>query len=296
MSIDRSAAKMVKSAVVLAMACAVIGSAGRVYALCVFDTTPNLTYLQFGQSPWTSFCNHTISGTGSGGCTATVPANSGPINWSSGNCLTIGSGVTLDLGGITINCDTTNCGAALANTASGSGSAAVSIENGTITGCWNTGIVASAGSNVTVSEMTLDRTSTAGSPCAAGLNAGLHSIRGDIDRVSVSGWLSGIFVYPGKDVNDSSIYNNYVGIDNVGANSSGNDFVNLDLHSNGYAFKNVTAGTYKPTVKSTSIADDSGACNCIDSSLSCVSITSCVDFGSSTSKGDTSFVEGVLFP
>jgi hypothetical protein len=295
--------RVTMQALVLTVVCTILGSASYAHAgTCQFDTIPNLTFVTYGTSPWTTFCNHTISGSGSGGCTATVPAGSGTINWSSGNCLTIGSGVKLDLNGVIINCDSTNCGAAIANTSSGSSSAAVTIEDGTITGCWSDGVVASGGTNSTVSEMTLDGSSTAGTPpgssgCTRGLNAGLHSIRGTISRVTVAGWLSGIFVYPGEDVDDSSIYGNYVGIDNVGANSSGNDLFNLDLHANGYAFKNVTGGTYKPKVQSSSIADDGGACNCIDSSLSCISnITDCVDFGTSTAKGNTSFVEGQLFP
>jgi hypothetical protein len=293
-----SHAKMVKmQAFVLAAVCAVVVNVKAADAgTCQFDTIPNLTFVQYGTSPWTTFCGHTITGSGSGGCTATVPAGSGPFNVASGDCLTLGSGVDLDLGGNTINCTGTNCGAAIINTNSGSSSAAVKIKNGTVTGCWSDGVVCNGGTNSTVSAMTLDGSPT-GAACTRSLNAGLHSVRGTISRCTVSGWLSGIYLYPGEDVNDCSVYGNYVGIDNVGATSAVSNVYNDDLHANGYAFKNVTGGTYKPKVQSSSIADDGGACNCIDGSLSCINnITDCVNFGTTTTSGDTSFVEGQIFP
>src|SRR6185369_7296876 len=198
---------------VLAVVCAVMMTAQSAHAgLCQFDSIPNLTSVTYGTSPWTTFCGHTISGSGSGGCTATVPSGSGTVgNIGSADCLTLGSGVTLELSDITINCTGTNCGNAIVNTNSGGSSAAVTIKNGNVTGCWTTGLVFTGGSNSTVSGIALDGHTTAGA-CTRGLNAGINGARGTVSRVSITGWLSCILLYPGEDVNDSSMSDCYVGV------------------------------------------------------------------------------------
>ncbi len=106
----------------------------------------------------------------------------------------------------------------------------------------------------------------------------------------------GLFASPGQDVYDSLFFNDFVGIDDLGASSATVTLTNLQFIANGYDIKNVSGGTYKPKVVGSSLQLPAG-CHCLDQTNTCVpNITSCVNFGTSTSKGNTSFVDTTLYP
>jgi hypothetical protein len=130
---------------------------------------------------------------------------------SSGDCLTLGSGVVLDLKGYAIDC-TGSCGTAVLNTSSGGSSAAVQIRNGDITGPWATGIGVTGGTNSAVSEILVD-----------GADTGISNVRGKIDHTVVRNCSTlGIDVYPAEDLESVVLRNNgNTAADGYGARVSG---------------------------------------------------------------------------
>lgn len=148
--------------------------------------------LVHGVSPWTGpVCGTTISGTN---CTAELDAD---VNAASGSCLTLGSGVTLDFNGYTLNC-TGSCTTAVLNTSSGATTAAVKIESGAISGPWATGVSVTGGTNSSVAEMVV-----------AGCDTCISSVRGKIDHTVVRNCPTlGIDLYPGEDLESVVVRNN----------------------------------------------------------------------------------------
>lgn len=147
-----------------------------------------------GVSPgWTGpICGTTISGTN---CTARLDTDGSA---SSGDCITLGSGVTLDLNGFALDCTSGSCGTAILNTNSGSGSAAVVIKNGDITRAWTTGILETGGTNTSVTEIHVEGAAT-----------GIADVRGTIDHTVVRDASTlGIDLYPGEDLNSVVLRNN----------------------------------------------------------------------------------------
>ncbi len=152
---------------------------------------PPLTH---GQSGWMgAVCGTTLSGIN---CTAKLDAD---VSTSSPNdCITLGSGVTFDLDGYTMNCtagSTSACGTAITNTASSSASGAVTIRNGDIVGRWATGILATGGTNSSVDDVVID----------GATSMGISGVRGLIERTVVRNVLgSGVELQPGKDIKTQS--------------------------------------------------------------------------------------------
>lgn len=112
-------------------------------------------------------CSTTLSGEN---CVAELDAT---VNVSSGSCITLEEGVTLDMKGYAFNCTSGACGTAITNTDSGGSSNKTQITNGDITGCWNRGINVTGGTNSTVTEMYID---LAGS--CSGATDGISLVRG----------------------------------------------------------------------------------------------------------------------
>jgi hypothetical protein len=245
--------------------------------------------LTYGTAPWTTFCS-TISGIN---CVATVPG-SPTINVSSGDCITLGAGVTLDLGKSTINCTSTDCTAAVRNTDSGSSSSKVVVKNGTVTGCWRRGLHFESGVNSSVTGTVVNLAPT-GAACtnSASLPTGIFAPRGTTNKVKVFNAFGGVYAFTGKDINDSLISECYIGIDNVGSTPSVG-LTNLLLRNNVNHVKNPSYLAYKPKMQG-SVLEGSVLCDCVDNGENCVNITSCIDFGNG-GTGNTSFVEETLYP
>lgn len=255
---------------------------------CNYFGTPGLVH---GVAPWTgNVCGVTIEGTD---CHARLDTTDGSV--ASGDCITLGKGVTLDLNGRTITCSGTNCGGGVVNASSSGAADKVVIKNGKITGCWQRGVIFSGGTNSSVEDLTVDLTAT-GAACNYGgiLNAGIFTPRGLISRSVVSNAFVGIYAQPGENVTDSLVTECYVGIDNVGASSASVTLTNLQLLANGYNVKNRNPGVYRPHVVNVSLQDPAG-CHCLNASNACVSdINDCLDFG--TSPGNASFVDKTILP
>ena len=95
-------------------------------------------------------CGCTIDGTN---CEVTLTEDA---STASGDCLTLGAGVILDMNGHTISCTDDDCGVGIKNTSSGDGGAKVVIKNGKIEGCFDAGVWATGGTNSTVDGVDVD--------------------------------------------------------------------------------------------------------------------------------------------
>lgn len=232
---------------------------------CVHGTTPcfagNITE---ANCPGGNICGCTIDN--STNCTLTLSANA--TTSAASDCLTIGSGVTFDMNGKSITCTGTNCGKAVHNTASGSGSNKVLVESGTISGCFDAGIYmdASGGSNTNsaVSDMTVDM----GSGCANGngiafsngdfFSIGIFAPHGVVARAIVKNAYIGIYGTTGStntDVEDSILENNVNGMTNAAGSIDNVLFLNNTYHL--WEFK----GSWSPDISGSSFAGV-GTCDC----------------------------------
>lgn len=134
--------------------------------------------------PSSNLCGCTITGTN---CQVKLTADTSTSSTS--DCLTLGSGVTLDMDGHSITCTGTDCGYAIKNTNSGGSSAKVVIKNGFISGCWDVGIGRTGGTNATVDGMYVDL----GRTCSNGISywtgvtksIGLYEMYSDITNTQV---------------------------------------------------------------------------------------------------------------
>ncbi len=227
--------------------------------------------LVHGISPWTgSICGSTISGTS---CTAELDANA---TASSGDCLTLGAGVTLDLNGYTINCNSSDCGNAILNTASSSGTGAVSVTNGDITGCFSGGVAQTGGSNTTVSELKID---LAGS-CTNNTSHGLFYITGLIDHTVVANARgTGVWLMGGKQLKNSIVRDSGTGIYYSYFGSSA-AFDNVLVFGNDVNIQNATPASGIPSMQRSEI-QLAGTCDCKNNTV-CTDISNCVTFTNST--------------
>lgn len=256
---------------------------------CIY-TSP----MTFGTGAWPTLCSSIKTSAGNT-CVANVPSGTTPIgNVSSGDCITLGAGVTLDLGGATLNCTSTSCATGILNTTSAGASSAVSVKNGKVTGCFANGVAFTGGTNSTISGTVVDGATTAGSPCTNALQSCLQTPRGTTSRVRVLDCFVGISLSAGEDMNDSVIENSYVGIYGQ-ATSSISTVNNVQFLGNGYDVMNLSNGTYKIKVLSSSLQDTVG-CPCVDSNTNCITpVTNCMNFGTG-SVGDATFVDDTFYP
>lgn len=239
---------------------------------------PPLTH---GQTGWMgSICGTTLEGTN---CTAKLDTDASA---SSGDCITLGMGVTLDLDGHAIDC-TGSCGSAVLNTNSGGSSNAVTITNGDITGAWTTGINVTNGTNSSVSEILVD-----------GAYIGISKVRGKIDHTVVrnSSYI-GIDLNAGDDLESVVLRNNgntaYQGYGlKLSSTVSSSNFDNV-LFIGNYANVWHSNASGKPQVQRSEV-QDAVTCDCFISnflfSACAASATSCLDFTNATTPnivGDT---------
>lgn len=226
--------------------------------------------LKHGIFPWTgAVCGTTISGTS---CTVELDAN--VTDSSAGNCLTLGSGVALDLKGYSLTCTDSSCGDAITNTASGSGTSAVSITNGSIIGCWTSGISVSGGTNSSVSDLTIDKVGG----CSGG-SYGLFYIAGTIDHVVVKNAADrAVWLTSGKQIKNSIIRDNGIGIW-TSYNSTSNSLDNVLMYNNDVHFQNATP-EYQPSVQRSEFVGAT-TCNCKNNTV-CDADTACFDFMNNT--------------
>lgn len=164
---------------------------------------PPLTH---GQNGWTgAVCGTTLTGTN---CTALLD---GDVQVTSGDCLTIGRGVTFDLNGYKFDCTGASCGSAIINSDSAGSSAAVTIKNGDITGPFEYGIEVTGGTNSSVDELLVD-----------GADTGISGVRGPIsDTVVRNSEIGGIDLYPGADLKNVILRDNGVGTSGWGLKLTG---------------------------------------------------------------------------
>ena len=241
--------------------------------------------------PGGNLCGCVVSGTN---CEMRLTANA---STNSGDCLTLGAGVTLDMNGHSITCGDDNCSSAIVNTASSGAANAVVIENGFISGCWVRGIYVSGGTDSEVTGLDIDLARVGGGACnPGGLTAGILTVRGTVSDVTVANAFSGIYVQPGEDVIDSLVRDSYIGLDGLGTSASMGNITNVQLLNNGYSMKNHNPGVNIPDVVNLSSQNPVSGCHYIDNAGSCATnITDCVDFGSPPS-GRKSFVDDAILP
>jgi hypothetical protein len=235
--------------------------------------------LVHGVSPWTgSVCGSTISGTS---CDAEL---SGDVNASSGDCLTLGSGVTLDMKGATLNCTSGGCGKAIINTSSGGSSNKVVIQNGVITGCWSRGVSVEGGTNSSATQMYVD---LAGSGCQG--DVGLYGLRAGADHVVLK-HADICYYWGGGDLQHSVIRDCDLGAKDLYTTASITNvqFLNNDVHVNTHDAGTDTIDTHSSSFQY------AGTCTCIDRFSACVTpIEDCLDISAS---GNESFVDDAILP
>ena len=207
---------------------------------------PPLTH---GQNGWTgAVCGTTLSGTN---CTALLDAD---VTVTSGDCLTLGRGVTFDLAGKKIQCTSGGCGKAIINTDSAGSSNAVTIQNGDIIGPFSYGIQVTGGSNSSVNEILVD-----------GADIGISGVRGPIsDTVVRNSGTGGIDLYPGEDMDNVILRDNGVPTNGWGLKLTGNT-ANSDLDN--VLFIGNYDNVYKLNASNTASLQRSemqtaGSCNC----------------------------------
>ena len=161
--------------------------------------------------PGGKLCGCTISGTN---CEMRLTADTSSS--SSSDCLTLGSGVILDMNGHSITCTGTDCGYAIKNTNSGGSSAKVEISNGFISGCWDVGIGRTGGTNATIDDMVIDL----GSSCSNGISYW----RGTTKTIGIYNMYS--------TISNTQVVHAGLGIDM--SFDGGGDIVNCVLQENGY--------------------------------------------------------------
>lgn len=161
---------------------------------CLFEGTINIASLEAGDDPSTQgndddfgggdLCHgpsngpHLVEAQTGKNCVLKVFVDSTGRSGSA-NCLTIGKGVTVEMNGHSIACDSSSCGTAIEVTNSSSGTNnKVVLNSGTITGCWATAVKATAGTDTTVSDFVVDM-SAIGS-CSAN---GVTGIAGELKQV-----------------------------------------------------------------------------------------------------------------
>jgi hypothetical protein len=248
---------------------------------CSLNNGPcNIFPLVHGTSPWTgNVCGSTISGTN---CVAQLDADA---TASSGNCITLGAGVTLDLKGFAIHCTSGSCGTAVYNTTSGATSSKVMVEDGSITGCWTDGIFADLGTNSSATNMTID---LSGSGCQG--TVGISGLKKSINTTVVKHASTCIDIIGanGVDITDSMVRDCSIGINSIGASTS--TFTNVQSLHNDVNVK--LFGTGSATHANAVSLQDAATCNCENGSGSCLgTITDCLTF-----TGATSFVDDTLLP
>lgn len=244
---------------------------------------PPLTH---GQSGWTGdICSTTLTGTN---CVAKLDNNA---SIDAGYCISIGSGVTLDLNGFTIDCtnDTDGCDNGVFINGSGGSGGAVVVKNGSITGLFDKGVDVEWGGASSVTDLVVD-----------GARTGLWHVRGDITRTVVRNNQTGIGLYPGSDVTDTMIRNSTVGdgIGGVGIYMDQNDdystsaFDNIAIVGADRAFWNLYT-TASPLQRSE--IQLSNHCDCwVQNDVSpCQSISACVDISNTTTP---TFVNNSILP
>lgn len=210
-----------------------------------------------------ALCNHTVEGTG---CTLEV-FNDGSV--SSGSCLTVAGGVTVEMNDHTIDC-TGSCDYAFNLTGSN-----VDLENGNITGCWLAAVGVGTSANSTITDFDIDLTATAGG-CTGNGNNGISPNTGanyslkTITRVAMrDGDGAGIISAYFTDVVDSIIrdFGTYGIIVTATSNSVGTDIIHSVLFGNGW---NVATGTsYTGASISESFVSDGDTCNFANYGGSC---------------------------
>lgn len=241
-----------------------------------------------GTSPWTgAVCGSVITGTN---CTAILDAN---VSVASGDCITLGRGVTLDLNGYALNCTSGQCGGAILNTDSAANPNDVDIENGDITGCWTVGIAQTQyqGSDTNVSDIFIDLD---GSCTGVGGSTGIAFIAGKIDRTIVKNARSiGIFLLEGEDVTNTKVS----GTDNgsgsgtgIVVTGSGTSFDNVLLTDN---VINVHFNGGQPASMQRSELQNASVCQCRLSNSTCPAISSCFTISNSTTP---SFIGDAIIP
>lgn len=254
---------------------------------------PPLTH---GDTGWTgAICGTTISGTN---CTAILDANASA---SSGDCLTIDKSVTLDLNGKIINCTSGNCGIAVKNIDSGGAANAVVIKNGDITGCWQSGISETSGTNTSVTDVLVD---LAGSCTTNGGAVGISGIKGTIDHTVVknAGYV-GIELAPGKDLksvivrnsgNRAAYFGNGYGVLASSSGASTSSFDNILLIGNYNNFARYVSPI--PSLQRSEL-QEAVMCNCIGnvggSDVCVTDINDCFNISNSTTP---TFVDDAMIP
>ena len=225
--------------------------------------------------PGGDLCGCTIDGNN---CEVTLTEDA---STSSGDCLTLGDGVTLDMNGHTISCTDDDCGLGIKNTDSDAGGAKVVIKNGKIEGCFDGAVRATGGVNATVDGLDIDMDT--GTTCAAGgvivsLNPswvariGVVGIPGNVTDTQVRD--AGIGMLQGGSIVDSVVRNNGIGLV---APSATLDVFGMMFLENGVHIRPFTVNTQTPDVQESAFVL-AGTCNCTDIDDVCQDIEDCVVF------------------
>lgn len=221
--------------------------------------------------PNDNICGCEVSGSN---CTLTLSANASTSSTST--CLTLGSGVTFDMNGKTLNCTGSDCGKAVHNKSSGGSSNKVVVKNGTITGCFDAGLYfdASGGSNTdsSVSDMLIDL----GSSCTNGItysggdvfNVGISTPKGTIARVHVKNADIGVVPQSTEAIEDSILSDNAKGM-----MSSVSAIDNVLFLGNSYHLWE-WKGSYDPDISGSTFVD-AGTCDCATTPSGASNAASC---------------------
>lgn len=195
--------------------------------------------------------------------TADVATSSGSA------CLTIGRGVSFDMGGHTLSCTGSDCGQAIKTTSSTGGTGATSVTGGFIEGCFDVGIDGyTAAISVDDMHVALGRSCTNGIYALGEYNRNI-GINYAISVTDTQVHNTEIGVYAGTaDLTNVALTGNAVGLADTGTTTvSKTIFSDNDVHvREGYA-----AGSQGTITISKASFVDASVCNAQNSAGSCYS-------------------------
>lgn len=218
--------------------------------------------------PSGDLCGCTIDGNN---CEVTLTANH---STASGDCLTLGDGVTLDMNGKTITCTDDECGIGIKNTNSGAGGSKVIIKNGGVNGCFNASLRATSGENASVEGVNIDGSPddpndpcTGGSSISPGWTArvGVVGFIGAISDSEVRDTEIGIMLGQ-NDAVDCVVAYNDIGmiVSNSSVDITGCMFLENDVH-----YRPFTSNSTEPDLLESAFVG-AGTCNCTNISDVCI--------------------------
>lgn len=242
---------------------------------CIVSDRPNTPLvppIQIGPGEELAYpCGRTITGSG-----CVVELTSDVVASGNGACLTLGGGVELKLDGHAFICPDAIAPCQAAITVN-SPSAAVSISDGNITGCWATGIDAGPSKSVSVANVVVDL--LGGVNCTLGDTGirGAKSINRCVVRFAWQGVVSSAST--GTTISDSIVRDTYQGIlVRGGTNKTKVD--NVLVLRTGFGIQEaVHLPGAKPQIRNSHVRESFG-CNFADANEQCVDAPAIVELPS----------------